>query len=89
MSDGDSKSGFELKVIAPEVDIDSFSESGPDREYPIESSSTSVTLTDKTFKIFSSRVLLEIKSSNTGGSLTLVTSTVTLAVAEVPSTLTE
>ena len=55
MSDGDSKSGFELKVIAPEVDIDNFSESGPDREYPIESSSISVTLTDKTFKVFSSR----------------------------------
>ena len=85
---GVSKSGFVLKVIAPDVEIESLSASLPDKEYPIASSSTSSTVTDKTFNVFSSIDEVETKSLNVGGSLTLTTSIVIFADADVPSTLT-
>ena len=87
-SDGVSKSGLVLKEIAPEVEIESLSESLPDKEYPIASSSTSSTVTDKTFNVFSSIDDDETKSLNVGGSLTLTTSILMFADADVPSTLT-
>ena len=85
---GDSKSGFELNEIAPDVEIDNLSSSAPDKEKPIVSFSWSRTDTDKTFNVFSSIDIDEIKSSKVGASLTLATSTNTLASAVVPSTLT-
>ena len=88
VSSGVSKSGFDLKVIAPDVEIDSFSASLPDNEYPITSSSTSSTVTDKTFKVFSSIDDEDTKSLKVGASLTLTTSMVIFAEADVPSTLT-
>ena len=87
-SAGVSKSGFVLKVIAPDVEIESFSASLPDNEYPMTSSSISSTVTDKTFNVFSSIDDEETKSLKVGGSLTLITSTSIFADAEVPSTLT-
>ena len=87
-SAGFSKSGFVLKVIAPEVEIESFSASFPDKEYPITSFSISSTVTDKTFNIFSSIDDEETKSLKIGGSFTLITSTSIFADADVPSTLT-
>ena len=51
-SAGVSKSGFVLKVIAPDVEIESFSASSTDKEYPITSFSISSTATDKTFNVF-------------------------------------
>ena len=86
---GDSKSGFELKVIAPEVEIDNLSESEPDKENATGSFSISSTTTVRTTNVFSFIEDAVMKSLNLGGSLTLTTSTSTLAVAEVPSTFTE
>ena len=88
VSVGVSKSGFVLNVIAPDVEIESFSASLPDKEYPITSSSTSSTVTDKTFNVFSSIDDEETKSLKVGGSLTLTTSMVIFAEADDPSTLT-
>ena len=88
VSVGFSKSGFVLKVIAPEVEIESFSASFPDKEYPITSFSISSTVTDKTFNIFSSIDDEETKSLKIGGSFTLITSTSIFADADEPSTLT-
>ena len=85
---GASKSGFVLKVIAPDVEIESFSASLPDKEYPMTSSSTSSTVTDKTFNVFSSIDDVETKSLKVGGSLTLTTSILIFADADVPSTFT-
>ena len=88
VSVGVSKSGFVLKLTAPDVEIESLSASLPDKEYPIASSSISSTVTDKTFNIFSSIDDVEIKSLKVGGSLTLTTSIEIFADADVPSTLT-
>ena len=88
VSVGFSKSGFVLNVIAPDVEIESFPASLPDKEYPITSSSTSSTVTDKTFNVFSSIDDVDTKSLKVGGSLTLTTSMVIFAEADVPSTLT-
>ena len=77
-----------MKEIAPDVDIDNLSASFPDNEKPIESPSISSTVTVKTLRIFSSIEDEEIKSLNVGGSFTLTTSTLILAVADVPSMLT-
>ena len=88
-SPGASKSGFELKVIWPELEIDNLFESVPVNEKPIGSSSTSSTTIERTTNVFSSIEDAGIKSLKTGGSFTLTTSTSTFAVAVVPSTLTE
>ena len=77
-----------MNVIAPDVEIESFSASLPDKEYPITSSSISSTMTVKTFNVFSSIDDEETKSLKVGGSLTLTTSIVIFADADVPSTFT-
>ena len=88
VSVGFSKSGFVLNVIAPDVEIESFSASLPDKEYPIVSSSTSSAVTDRTFNVFSSIDDVETKSLKVGGSLILIISISIFADADEPSTLT-
>ena len=61
----------------------SLSASLPEREYPITSFSTSSTVTDRTFNVFSSIDEEETKSLKLGGSFTLTTSIVIFADTDV------
>ena len=76
------------KVIAPVPLIENKSLSSPDKEKPIASSSTSVTVTVVTEVVFSSFEKLEAKSSITGASFTGLTVIIILPEATVPSTFT-